>query len=847
MARYGIWFIFGLIISLVVSACQLDSRDPLAILVSRPTDTPTPTFTPTVTSTPTQTPSPTPSATPTQTPSPTATPIPSDRLALAQRAYEIGDYETARQEFAALLVDPGADPNEQRLALHWRGRSELKIGDTSAAIATLKMFLQQHPGDELARAAQFNLAEAYSQNGQFDQAATTYLGTIIPDDAINVYIYERIGDVALQAQNYQRAIEAYQLGIEATEDVGFQVHFREGIAEAYLRQDQFDQAIAQYDEILAVAVIADYRAKILWLAGQAHLAAGDDEAGYDRYLEAVNNYPEANDSYLGLVELINAEVPVDEFQRGLVDYYAEAYQPAIAAFERYLNPTLPLTPTLILTPTETITQAAVITKTAVTDPLPLADQATWLIGHSWQALGQYNQAIAAFEQLIESYPGNDNWGQAHLEIAKAQVEQDRITTAKETYRNFAVDNPNHPLAPEALWRAARLELDGDLLTEAYANLRDLAEKYPTSSYATDALYWAGRAAFLDEEYEEAAEAWGLLLEDYPTSSLASFGGYWQARALMELGQDEPAEKVLRQISARSNEYYGLRARDLLGHNQPHTVLLQLPSPTQSVEEQAEAETWLRTWLGDNAGADLATLSAAITADPAYQRGQALLQMGLRPEALAEFETVKDDWWDNPGAMYQLSLYFAEQGLGRLSILAAARLIFLSPAAIPEEAPIFIQRLFYPIFFADVIFTETAAFDLDPALLISIMRQESLFEQTAESIVGARGLMQVMPATGDYVAERSGFGPFERAQLWLPFISVKFGTWYIDQQLAIFEGNQFAALAAYNAGPGNVLEWVKISDDLDLFVEGIPYFESRLYIRNIYVNLAAYRRIYGRDN
>jgi soluble lytic murein transglycosylase len=63
-------------------------------------------------------------------------------------------------------------------------------------------------------------------------------------------------------------------------------------------------------------------------------------------------------------------------------------------------------------------------------------------------------------------------------------------------------------------------------------------------------------------------------------------------------------------------------------------------------------------------------------------------------------------------------------------------------------------------------------------------------------------------------------------------------------LGIFEGNQFAALAAYNAGPGNVLEWIKTSNDLDIFVESIPFRESRVYIRNIYVNLAAYRRLYG---
>ena len=134
--------------------------------------------------------------------------------------------------------------------------------------------------------------------------------------------------------------------------------------------------------------------------------------------------------------------------------------------------------------------------------------------------------------------------------------------------------------------------------------------------------------------------------------------------------------------------------------------------------------------------------------------------------------------------------------------------------------------------------------LDPTLLLALIRQESLFEQSGHSGAGARGLMQVMPATGQYVAERSGFDNFDPNLLWQPYISIKFGAWYIDQQLGIFDDNQFAALAAYNAGPGNVLEWVKTSGDLDIFVESIPFWESRLYIRKVYVNLSAYRRLYG---
>jgi soluble lytic murein transglycosylase len=739
--------------------------------------------------------------------------------------------------------------------LHWRGRSELQLGDAVAAIASLKLFVQHYPSDELTRAAQFNLGVAYQQAGQFDQAVTAYRGAIIPDDPINVYLYERIGDVGLQTGAYTDTIAAYEAGLHATHEASFRVHLREGIAQAELLRNNPAGAIAQYQAILQVAQIDAYRAKILRLLAEAYLVAGDTGSAYARYLEAVNNYPQAKDSYLALVELVNAQVPVDDFQRGLVDYYAGAYEPAVIVLERYLNPpepgpaatvtSPPLTSTTNLTRTQTASDTTATASPQPPGPPLLAADALWLLGLSYQALGRYYPAIETFQRLIDDYPQNAKWGQAHLEIAKAQVGLNQISQAQNTYRDFAAQYPKHTLAGEALWRAARLDLDGDRLAEAYASLRQLAEAYPTNDYADDALYWAGYAAFKQQAYEQAIVPWAALLNNYADSDLASFGGFWQAKALLALKREDEAQAVLKRVAQGSLDYYNLRAHDLLTGVQPHSVPLLLPPPAQLSQEQRELEAWLIQWLGLTKPQNLSTLSAEVRADPAFQRGDALLKIGLRAEALVELEKVKDTWWDNALAMYQLALYFRDQGLGRLSILTAARVIFLSPAGDPENAPVFIQRLFYPIFFADLVFTEAEKHEIDPALLLAIMHQESLFEQTAESIAGARGLMQVMPGTGEYVAERSNFvANFTPDQLWLPYLSVKFGAWYISQQLGIFDGNQFAALAAYNAGPGNVLEWVKTSTDLDIFVESIPYRESRIYIRNIYVHLAAYRRLYG---
>lgn len=840
---------------LLLSACDLDAGQRVPALIARHTPTPTPsaTYTQTPTHTPSPTPSPTPTRTPTQTqtPTPTATPLPSDRLVLARQAYDRGDFDTARREFEALLSAPGATPHERRLALYWLGRSQLDAGDAAAAINTLTRYVKQYPSDELTRPAQFNLALAYEKSGMSGKAITAYRGSIIPGDPVNVYIYERIGDLQFQTRAYTGTIITYQAGISATNDIGFQVHLREGIASAELARNNPAAALAQYQAILDVAKIPTYRAKILRLAAEAHLHNNNPESAYERYLEAVNAYPQAPDSYQALIALVNAGIPVDEFQRGLVDYHAGAYQAAIAAFERYLEPppagqidaARAITPTTPLTPTQ-----------LTPSPPPRAAKALWLMARSWQALGGYASAVTLFQKLVDTYPADPNWGQAHLEIGRALAGQNSISRAKTFLRTFAANYPHHPLADDALWQAARLDLDGDLLDEAYTNLRALAQTYPASEYADDALYWAGRAAYLQGSYRQAAATWDKLAGDYPESELAGRSTYWQARAWLALDEPDRANTLLTHLAGRSFNYYSLRAADFLAtasfapsssrQMSGSADSLVLPSPEQLAREQAQAENWLAKQLNLPRTENLGRLSPALKSDPAFRRGDGLLQLGLRHEALAEFETLKNNLWDDPLAMYRLALYFHQQGLGRLGIITAARLVTLSPAGTPEDAPIFIQRLMYPVYFPEVIRAEAEKYNLDPALILAIARQESLFERSAESGAGARGLMQVMPATGEYVAGRAGFEAYHPDQLWLPYLSIRFGAWYINQQLGIFEGHQLAALAAYNAGPGNVLKWVDGTDDLDVFVESIPFRESRIYVRNIYVNLATYRRLYG---
>jgi soluble lytic murein transglycosylase len=260
-------------------------------------------------------------------------------------------------------------------------------------------------------------------------------------------------------------------------------------------------------------------------------------------------------------------------------------------------------------------------------------------------------------------------------------------------------------------------------------------------------------------------------------------------------------------------------------------------------DQAKAEEWLATWLPITNTLDLASLDPLVAESPAFHRGDALLAAGRRGEALDEFDAIKEIWWDDPLRMYQLALAFRERGLYRLSLVAAERLTWLSPVSGRAEVPDFIQHLSFPLYYRELVISEAKAQDVDPLLLFALIRQESLFEPSIDSRADARGLSQIIPPTGEWIAGRLGWGGFNEDDLYLPYVNIRFGAYYLSIQLATFDEETIPALAAYNAGPGHIHRWIEDANDLDLFVETMPFVEPRRYVRNVYENYAHYRRLY----
>ena len=222
----------------------------------------------------------------------------------------------------------------------------------------------------------------------------------------------------------------------------------------------------------------------------------------------------------------------------------------------------------------------------------------------------------------------------------------------------------------------------------------------------------------------------------------------------------------------------------------------------------------------------------------------LLEVGLRREALEAFEEVLASVGDDPLALAALGRTFRERGMYGLAATTASRLAKAWPEGDLRDAPLALRTLAYPLAYADLLSAEAQNQGLDPLLLAALVRQESLFEPAATSWVGARGLGQVMPATGEQIARQLGVEDFSLDDLYRPSTSIRFGAHYLASQLAYFDDQILLALSAYNGGPGNTLQWREAGgDDLDLFVEVITAVQSRLYLQHVYEHYMVYEELY----
>ena len=182
-------------------------------------------------------------------------------------------------------------------------------------------------------------------------------------------------------------------------------------------------------------------------------------------------------------------------------------------------------------------------------------------------------------------------------------------------------------------------------------------------------------------------------------------------------------------------------------------------------------------------------------------------------------------------------------LAFVAIAAAVTMAILSPWA--DKA---VKEIRLPLRHEDIIRQQANDKNLDPSLIAGVIYVESRFrDQTSHA--GAKGLMQIMPGTADYIAHKSGGTAFVQGDLAEPQINIAYGSWYMRYLLEHYHGNTVLALAAYNAGEGKVDEWWQSASERGerfRVADHIPFPETRDYVAKVLEARRAYRREYARE-
>jgi soluble lytic murein transglycosylase len=430
--------------------------------------------------------------------------------------------------------------------------------------------------------------------------------------------------------------------------------------------------------------------------------------------------------------------------------------------------------------------------------------------------GSYYAAVQQLDQIIASDPAPHLKARAEYMAARATYRRGWRRDGRERLREIADRYPGTSSAINSLSLLGDLYESAGNVAAAHEIYIEISEQYPGSRVTPGVRYRLGIVSFLDGDYTEARKYFDRLRQASRWNEMRIKATYWAARARLSEGTPErtaEAEGLFRSVQAHDPfGYYGFLAAERIDID-PWDRLSAGPKPTPIQPETRERFALIAL----------------------------LQQAGLDEEAATVLETIVDAKLRRPEEMLGLSEALAEHGFGQ----EAVRLGWRAHARLRGVWTESVLRAVYPLAFTEIINAEASSRELDPFLVAAIARQESAFDAGVTSRAGARGLMQLMPATGRWWAGRLGIRDFSIDLLFHPETNVHLGTAYFADLQRRY-GELQISLVAYNAGPTRARRWRQRPEyaDPELFAERIPLSETRSYVRSVQSHYRIYRHIYG---
>lgn len=457
----------------------------------------------------------------------------------------------------------------------------------------------------------------------------------------------------------------------------------------------------------------------------------------------------------------------------------------------------------------------------------------YAIARSHVKLRAHAKSLPFFAEAISACQNTDQHVKALYSAGKAAWNAGESEKALKWYQDLIDAYPTHSYADDAYHYQAQILSGLNRGDEARAKLRAQIEKYPDGDMAKDA-YWLLLSDLYDRAmWKEAAEFVAKNISHAGESDLYTQGrlAYFQARAFERL---ENPTAALQNYLTILDEY-------------PLSYYAMLSLGRLEVIDKAQAKTWLETYRPQTHRPEQVFdyCFSSIGRNDSFLAARALMNIGLGDEALTELNALLDD--ADPHANFEAKLARAMvlQKLGRYSESARLAAGLLQPAQDFVRQAYAAWLLAYPKPWESVVARHANNDKRLYYTAYAIMREESYYNPNAESWANARGLMQLMLPTAQSSAADAGLPKPSARDLFNPEISIPIGMAYIAKLYKILIPHPMFVLPGYNAGQGNVGKWIKrfADQDVDVYVEKIPFKEARHYAKRVGMTMWRYRWLY----
>jgi len=660
---------------------------------------------------------------------------------------------------------------------------------------------------------------------------------------------EAPGTESLPERRWAAAVEAYQQGdvdpllrefsSDAARDSIVGDHVRYLLAEALSRGDDLAAARAA-----ALSVVDRYpksrlAPRALLLAATLDLRAEQDASAQTVLVRLINAYPDAPEFPGALYLLAMTAEALGQPDAAALTYrdvrlltpasgYAEGASDRIVALEASGVRLPPLTPGQRIDRTERLLRANV-PDVALGEAERIVDEVKdgaivtrglRVIVESARRLNRYDVAARTLGLMIDRSAAERRPAlkleQARLYVRAADRRSDRagrnelIGRALTCVDSVAATGTEGEKA-EALFLKARVLEDTNRESEAIVAYRAVAAQFPSREAGAASLWRLGWVAYLKRDATGAQKSWMRLAELGSAGAYRQPALYWAGRAREQAGAGNANELYNQILAEAPRSYYGMLAAGRLGRVKEGGVSSKIVLPTEP-----------RVALIDDSG---------------FARVAMLRRLNLVDDAAVELEDVVQGAATDPVRLYGLAGVYIEVERYHMALRIMRR--YFQPAAATGDPalPRAFWEMFYPFAWRDEVRDAAQRRGIDPHLVAAVVREESSYYPRATSRAGARGLMQLMPATARLMAPGSDLED--------PSVNIELGTRFLAGLMREFNDPRLA-LAAYNAGPNRVRQWLNTrpSDDIEAFVEQIPFDETRLYVKKVVLSWEEYRRIYG---